>query len=467
MKEITPRMVASASRCLHFWYLECHGNPERRRPEEPRLGGTEGPEDSRRRRIVEWLPDLAELVWEGLDPQAAFGKTLDLMKRGCPWIYKGVLLRKGMWGQPDLLRKVEGCSALGNHSYAPLIVKPDRGPMTKRDLFELRTHALLLEAVLGRKPRRGWAYLGPGEMVEIDLRTPLPEFELLLSDMERVRKGELVTGGCRLSDCDTCAWRAHCADLWEDSGHVCVLPGATPEVVAPLRDAGFPTWRRIAEVNPSRLVADAGIAPAQAMDLWLHARARRDGAPVARRRARFVEDRPVHFVGVEFSGEDCFLLGSLRFFQGQGRPKQFLVESATRRNEGLIWRAFLDYLARDQNAVIFPWAGSEARQLQLLWDRHGGCPALRKSLRTRAATLQRFVRAHFALPVNAYGLAEASALFRRRRLSTGSLREAFATWEETRDRDALKQVLDGHLEKLKAMRAVYFGLKASQVSTGS
>src|ERR1041384_2325565 len=372
MKEITPRMVASASRCLHLWYLECHGNPNRRTAAAPRMSGSENSEEVRRRRIVEWLPDLAEPVWDGLDPRTAFTHTLDLMKRGRAWIFKGVLAREGMWGQPDLLRKVEGRSTLGNFSYAPLLVRPRPETLTKRELLELRTHALLLGTIQGRRPDRAWAYLGPGEMVEVDLRAPAPEFDMLLSDMERIRRGEFSTEGARIADCDSCAWRDHCQGLWSDAGHVCLLPGVTPELVAPLRDAGFSTWTRIADAAPGDLVSKAGIPASQALDIWLHARARRRRAPVLRRRPKFIDDRPIHFVDANFIGERCFALGTVRFFQGQSRSRQFLARSTTEGNEADIWRALLEHQARDRESLLLPWSDADGRRLRLLWDRHGG-----------------------------------------------------------------------------------------------
>ena len=46
------------------------------------------PDEAQRRRIVEWLPDLAEPAWDGLHPKDAFDKTYRLMKQGRAWIYK-------------------------------------------------------------------------------------------------------------------------------------------------------------------------------------------------------------------------------------------------------------------------------------------------------------------------------------------------------------------------------------------
>jgi predicted RecB family nuclease len=464
MKEITPRVVTQAMSCLHFWYLECHGNPQRRRALPPRIGGVEEPAEASRRRLVEWLPDLAEPSWDGLNVAAAFGKTRELMTAGRSWIYRGVLKREGMWGQPDLLRRVEGRSALGAYSYAPLKLKDRPGPATKRDLFELRIHALLLEPILAKRPRRGWIYLGPGQMTEVDLTKPSPEFDTLLSDLERIRRGEIVTEGCRVRDCAACPWSGHCNALWRDAHHVGLLPGVRPGLVPVLRDAGYLTWKAIARSNPGRLASAAGLPPSKALDLWLHARAWERGRPVSRRAASFPKDRPVQFVSAEFEGRYGFLLGAVRSFEGERRCKQFLARSASAADEQAIWHAFLDYLARDPRARILVWAASDLERLRTLWERHGGNRKGWALLRKRAASLQEFVRAHVALPVSTYRFKEVAAALTSRKASWSDLPlgEAYARWRERGEGEALRQVLAAHRERLAAMKSIYFSLQVLQ-----
>src|SRR5512140_2980016 len=54
-----------------------------------------------------------EVRVESGDHDAAAAATLDLMRRGVPGIYQGVLVSGRLLAQPDLLERAEGASALG------------------------------------------------------------------------------------------------------------------------------------------------------------------------------------------------------------------------------------------------------------------------------------------------------------------------------------------------------------------
>jgi uncharacterized protein len=449
MRIITPESVGAASRCLHAWYLECHGDPSRKHETV-----SESASEEFRARAVRWIPDLAEPAWDGRDWEAGFRETHRLMREGRAWIGGGVLIGKGLRGQADLLRRVAGRSRLGIHSYVPVKLKEWPVRVEKRDVYELRTLGSLLQPVLGRPPRRGWIGLGPGRLVEIDLSSAGRGFELLLSDMRRIRNGEIATEGRRHAECARCPWSGHCGAVWRASRDVCLLPGVRPDVAHALREAGLPTWTAVAGSNPARVAATTGLAPAESVDLWLHGRARLRGKPILRRRIPEVGRRPIHFLAGEFRQGRCTLLGTLRLFEGRTQERLFVAGDSTPAAERAIWQALLDRLARDEHPVVFTWSDSEGDRLEALGERHRGDLSGWRRLTRGRMSLGRFVRSHVALPVSTYRLSEVAACFDH--AWTAEARPG--AWPSG-DAEALRRIAASHGRRLEAMRKVYAGLQ--------
>ncbi len=60
--------------------------------------------------------------------------TLTLLRQGAPLVHQGVLASAERLGLPDLLRKVEGASALGDHHYEVIDVKSSGRPRSDQVL---------------------------------------------------------------------------------------------------------------------------------------------------------------------------------------------------------------------------------------------------------------------------------------------------------------------------------------------
>src|SRR5262249_38068392 len=161
-----------------------------------------------KRHCVAWLPELREPAWDGRDPEGGRRATLRLLAQGPAWIFRGVLGADGFVGRPDLLKRVERPSALGAFGYVPATLKRRSSSVEPGDIHELQVHAMLLEPILGHLPASGWMYRPDGSASEIDLRATWPRFSMLIADLERVRRGELLTEGYRWSGCRRCPWQA-------------------------------------------------------------------------------------------------------------------------------------------------------------------------------------------------------------------------------------------------------------------
>ena len=151
---LSPTAIARASKCIHSWYLECFGDlSKKRKPDAGTLlifqRGTEY-----EKKCISSLTEVADPCWDGKDLQAGCQSTVKLMKEGHPWVSGGILLNQSRLGFPDLLKKEEGDSALGNHRYIPLDVKHHKA-VNDKDRFQLLGYADLLESILGTRPDRG------------------------------------------------------------------------------------------------------------------------------------------------------------------------------------------------------------------------------------------------------------------------------------------------------------------------
>lgn len=456
---LTTEDVVAAAGCLHRWYLDCNGNRSARRPDP----GPDRSAESFKRHCVAWLADVREPAWDGGEEGRL--DTLNLLASGTAWIYRGVLVRDGMTGRPDLLQRVEGRSALGPFTYAPAKVNLRPGPPTTADLRELQFHALLLEPVLGRLPTQGWIYRPDGDATEIDLRTSWGSFTTLIDDLRRIGRGELMTEGYRCAGCRRCPWRDSCRKVWTQLSHVCLLPGMDLANVAAFRDRGFASWTAIASSSPERLSLRLGLSVDRARLLWLHAKAFESGDPVVVGPAPFPKDVPVHFYMPEFRNGRCFLHGALRAQGGEVRVRQFLASSPAL--EGAAWHAFLDDLARDRRALIFSWSDRVAPPLETLWKRHGGNPDGWRHLTRNRRSLHRFLREQVILPLSDYTLRDVASFFSFKwSRAADEPRPAFPfPWERddsVPQLDASRALLDLNRERITAMKSVYFGLQRMQ-----
>ncbi len=457
---ITENDLAAAEGCLHRWYLECHGNPAFRRPDpEPDPG-----DDPFKRQCVAWLSDLREPAWNGRDVETGCRETLKLMERGHAWIYGGVLAGSDAVGRPDLLKRVDAPSSLGPFSYAPAKLKRTSCLLETSDLRALQLQALLLEPILGHLPAQGWLYRPDGLSVEIDLKESWPSFATTLQDLRRIARGEIMTEGYRCSGCRRCPWSDHCRKVWTQLSHVCLLPGMDRSLLGDFRDAGYASWRAVADSSTERIAQEVGVPLPRARLIWLHAKALRTGRPVVIQSAPFPGNIPIHFYAPEFRGGRCALHGDLRVFHGETRTRQFLAPAPAQ--EGAAWQAFLDHLARDEQAIVFTWTSRISKPLDSLWKRHGGNPKGWRLLNRGRRSLHRFLREQVILPLSEYDLREVAAFFSYKWASRPDPPSPFLfPWERDNtfpEAASSRPFLDANRDRIGAMKSVYFGLQMVQ-----
>jgi len=468
---ITATDVRRAASCLHSWTLACHGDPAARR--KPTAGEerlfAKGMEEERSR--VASLPELATVEWDGMDWEAGQRATVELMRRGCRWIYQAVLARDDLRGRPDLLQRVEGESGVGSWTYEPADVKWHREP-TKADRYQLAFYALQLEPILGRVPAKLRVWANDGTLHEIAARPSVRAVRALIEKMRAIRDAPPATVGARCGLCRLCLWSDHCKAGWLAAEDVTLLPGVTGQTAERMRAAGFVSWRLVAEDEPRHLAQALDMAVEKAEDLQLLAQAWRDRRPVLRRQPeRPAPDRGVVFYDVETYGEVVYLHGAIRLCGTEREERQFMADRP--EDEARVWHEYLEWLAEDASRapLVWQWTKFEEGHATRLWREHGGNAVGWEFLSRGLRDMKEWVKSSLALPVTTYSIKEVAPVFGFRWTAgdaNGLSSQAwYEEWLRTRDAGLREKILRYNLDDVRAMEVVEKELRMASEETGA
>ncbi len=459
-KYISPTAIARASRCLHSWFLDCYGDPSKKT--EPDAGALlmfqRGKENEEK--CIASLTEVASPSWDGKDYQAGLQATLKLMKEGHPWISGAVLLTDTGLGFPDLLERQEGNSRLGNHTYIPIEIKGHKNVLPK-DRFQLLGYAYLLEPFLGKRPTEGGVWLNTGEIEKVNLIELKADFEDLLETMKLIKSGERITEGVRSGECATCDWSDYCFSVWKEDESVCLLYGITSTTAERFQEAGFSSWRQVAESTPAELVNTLKTKQERARFIWLNACAYAKGAPEIIKTPEFPSNIPIHFYDIETYGDVVYLHGDVRIAGSDREVKQFLAKDSLEEMDA--WHHFLDYLSQDEEAVVYCWADYERGFADSLWEKYGGNKKGWRHLENNLVDQCKFVRDHFAFPVHSYGIKSVAPVFGFSWSDddAGGLNSEawYEEWLSTKNEEILEKILRYNLDDIFAMEIIDQKLK--------
>jgi uncharacterized protein len=455
MRPITPSAIAKAFKCLHSWYLDCFGNPQWKRKweEGERLEFQRGLDYERK--LVSQLPGLVEPSWDGWDWESGHDSTRSLMQEGHPWIYQGALLNGHFRGKPDLLKKIDGSSRLGMYTYIPIEIKAHKQVLLK-DRYQLAACAMMLEPILGSIPARGGVWLNTGEVADAELGKDTNNVVRLIEKMQEVNDGNLKTESVRCSECRRCLWSTHCENEWNSLEQVCLLYGISGKTARRFTQAGLASWRDVAVLAPQEISNRTGLKMKASISAVQHAQARQTGRPVVRGDIRFIDDIPIYFYDIETYGADVYLHGLIRIFGNEREERQFIARDPS--EEGDIWRQFLDYLSRDEKAIVYCWSDYERAFVKKLKEKYSGNPKGLLHLETNLVDQCAWLRERFALPVASYSIKSVAPYFgfHWHAEDAGGLNSEawYKDWLETRDQSILDKILRYNLDDVVAMEEI-------------
>jgi predicted RecB family nuclease len=454
---ITPTSIAQARECLHFYYLEGFGD---RSNFVPISAG-----DALRieqgvlfeKEVVSRIPGVITVPWKHPDFKDGYEKTLELMRKGTPWIHSGVLMSEGMLGVPDLLKRVERASKLGDFSYEPVDIKSHQ-KILSTDILQVYGYARLLEPLLGYRPPAGGVWLAGGSLERIFFDpTTVHDFDRVVGQMALTNAGKLRTEPSRCSACGACAWIGQCNSDWIRTDHVSLLPGVGESLVRKLKAVGITTCKQVSQADPAVLTGQLCAKP-HVMDRLVHsARSRVDNKPYVLSPLPDVGDVPIYFYDIETYGPITVLHGAIRLYRGEREERSFFAESLD--GEEKIWHDFLDYIARDTKAVIYCWTMFEQSHAYGLWDRYGGNEAGYKLLIENLVDQCALTKRHFVLPCRGYSIKVVAPVFNfywhAADAGGGNCEAWYGQYLQTRDKALHDKIIEYNLDDVRAMDVIY------------
>jgi len=408
------------------------------------------------REVVSKIVGVETISWEYPDFKTGYIKTMELFKKGPAWIHGGVLLSRNLLGIPDLLKRIDRRSKLGNYSYQPIDVKSHK-EVQDTDILQLYSYAHLLEPLLGYRPEQGGIWLNTGHLKEIVFDDELQDdFSRVLDQMKQIEERNLKTVPVRCSVCQTCLWINQCTETWIENDDVSLLPKVGVNLSWKLKSIGITTCLQVSEADPEMLSKKLK-QNFESTDRLVHAaKARKENKPYILHEPTFPEGVPMYFYDIETFGPSTVLHGVIRLHKGKREERSFYAGSPN--EEEKIWHEFLEYIAQDKEAIVYCWTMFEQSHSRELWSKYagneGGYKLLEKNLTDQCA----FVRDHFVLPCRGYSIKQVAPVFgfhwKAEDAGGGNCEAWYGRWLETKDQDLCKKIAEYNLDDVRAMEVI-------------
>ena len=465
MTHIPAGAFLTLAECDRKVFLEHNGDPSLRLPPTPYQRWIMGQGQAFERDVVAGF-DVQRPAYPAGRLETGFHATLELMQRGVPYIYQGVLQAADLIGLPDLLEQVDGPSRLGGWHYRPIDIKLATRVHPEHRL-QMMVYIRLLELIQGVRPDGSlFLRLPPDQRAPDRLyhaETVTFNETLFAEKLEEVRK--LIGGYEPLpfisSTCNGCEWREHCLPIAEAAEDVSLLPGMTRQAWRGLREQGLGTLRAIAGATPKELQAIKGIGKKRARKYTTLAQAFLEERAIPFEKLMFeASQAPIFFDVESVPGEGIiYLMGTLIVEGGEARFEYDLAES--REDEAAMWRSFLDRMER-LDGLLYHYGAYERTAICQLADRYGEGERA-DDLLDRMIDLRRILIDSVALPLRGYSLKDVAPWLGfewtgETQAADDSMLE-YIRWLEDGDRRRLERILRYNEDDCRATLAVYEWLR--------
>jgi uncharacterized protein len=284
MRRLTGTHVYSYVKCPRLAALDLHLPRTERRPPHP------WEEFSARRgrdfeaRHVAGLGAVAPVHPER-DFEAGAAATLQLMRDGAPLIHQAVLAADDRLGLPDLLRRLPGASALGEHYYEVLDVKTSGRPRSDQ-ILQVVFYSDLLAAVQQRMPEHGALVLKDGREERFVVADYLAAEREVLGELRRLRDDVDDARPFLQSGCASCHHDHRCLPELQRARDLSLVHGMSQGARAILEQLGCRTVDDLAVFHPEGARARGNLDATLVRRLRRGAHASLLGEPVVETRPR-------------------------------------------------------------------------------------------------------------------------------------------------------------------------------------
>ncbi|MBM3975273.1 MAG: TM0106 family RecB-like putative nuclease [Planctomycetes bacterium] len=224
------------------------------------------------------------------DFAAGAAATLALLRAGTPYVHQAVLVGDDRLGLPDLLRKIDGASDLGDFHYEVLDVKTS-GRMRGDQVLQVVFYAQLLAQVQGRLPSHGGIVLKDGREERFRIADYTAACDEVLADLRRLRDDPARSRPFLQGGCSSCHYDHRCLPELTARGDLSLVAGMSRGARAILEGVGCRTVDDLAAFHPEGPRARGHLDTAVIRRLRRGAEALRAGAPLVEARPKSPNER--------------------------------------------------------------------------------------------------------------------------------------------------------------------------------
>jgi predicted RecB family nuclease len=344
--------------------------------------------------FLQSLEDAGESVYsidkDNLSFQEALVETSRALAEGPDYIYQAAL-SAGRWsGYADFLERVDRPSRLGAISYEIIDTKLKRSPDPKH-VLQLALYSDLLAEAQGVVPEHIHVVLGDRRRVSLRLADYRSYVHHLRGRLEEFIDTLPPTRPEPVPACELCRWREHCAQEWDRTDSLCLLPGIRRSQRHKLEAAGVATMASLA-ANTAKVpkLADETLAKLR-IQARLHTGRRAGGSPAFELRP-FDPDKGLSRLPKPGQGDLFFdmegdplieagleyLFGVYSEESGIGQFRAFWAHDRTQEREATqrVLTFFSEHLRSHPEARIYHYGAYETTALKRLASGHGVGEAL-------------------------------------------------------------------------------------------
>jgi len=409
---ITARMVYDFVKSPFKVWCDCNAPEGAKDPlsEYVRLLLDQG-QQHEERTVAAAYPEAEKIIYT--TPEEGFRLVLESMRDGVAAMHNVPIfyLPEGLIGRADILElNDEHSSDFGNYHY---IVKEIKLAKHIRDYHRIQTayYNYILGKIQGYTP--AYYILVNRDRDELLFRYNETEVLDVLNGIREIYNGKEVSP--TFGSCDW-PWETYCNEEAIKRQDVSLVGQVGPSFKEKLVAAGLTKVSDLATAKISDLTSIQGIGNKRALRFQTNATAIVRGTHIKLADVTFPTVSTEIFLDLEGTGEQIseeeliaidYLIGVLVRRGGEEEYTPFLADNL--EAEGQMFQEFLDWLAHQEDYIIYHWHHYEKTHLKRLAERHGIAEEMNDRLFVRLRDLYKDAVSCFAFPTYGYGLKQVAS----------------------------------------------------------
>ncbi len=440
-----------------FKYTQCPAWVHRdfMRPEEAgdRLMETLQTEGLLREHSLKLIEDKTFVEVEVDDIDEASQYTLELMKKGTPMIYRGVLLDGHFVARPAILERVEGRSNFGDWYYIACDIKRSER-LKEQYQVEGVFYADVLKRIQGIRPVKGYVLHASGAISSYLIEEHLVEYHHLLDEIKDILAGKkpehFLTSGYKQSP-----WFDDFVEEVRACNHLSIINRIWRSEVTDLEQAGIKTVEDLASASLTNLTKIPGITLDRLYFLQQQALSLVEDRVIVLGNIDLPEEAEVALV-VDIESDplrDIDYLFGVLLVDGENQTYHpFLAKSESEAAQA--WMEFVNFLNQYQGANLYHYGWYEYDVFKRLAEKHGAPDAVKEMFENKMIDVLPRMREAVVFPSPFYSLKDLAKIlgFSWRHAEASGLNSIlwYERWLQNNDEKALQDTIDYNEDDVRA-----------------